>query len=46
MNKLVNQATSIASSIYQRRRAFLLVLAVALFVLAAGAPNATIGIGK
>jgi len=39
--------TKTASAIHSRHfRLMLMVLAIALFVFAAGAPNATVGIGK
>ena len=47
MNQMKNEITLLVGSLFgTKSRMVVLALAVALFVLAAGAPNATIGIGK
>jgi hypothetical protein len=47
MKKLNKEFTLLASSVNGNKgRLIVLVLTIALFVLSAGAPNATIGIGK
>jgi len=47
MKKLQKEMTLLAGMLHSRTaRVFVAVIVLALFVLAAGAPNATIGIGK
>ena len=47
MKKLNKEITLIASAMHTRKaRIIVMVIAIALFVLGAGAPNASIGIGK
>jgi len=47
MKKLNKEFTLLASTLHSRKaRIAILVLTLALFVLSAGAPNASIGIGK
>jgi hypothetical protein len=47
MKKLNKEFTLLASTLHSKKgRLIVLVLTIALFVLSAGAPNATIGIGK
>ncbi len=47
MKKLNKEFTLFASTVHGKKvRVIVLVLTIVLFVLSAGAPNATIGIGK
>ena len=47
MKKLKKEFTLLASTVNGKKgRMVICVIAIALFVLGAGAPNATIGIGK
>ena len=47
MEKIMNKVTYLASAAHSvKARMIVLALVIALFILAAGAPNATIGIGK
>jgi len=47
MKKLNEKFTLLLSGMTEKRiRLFVMVISIALFVLSAGAPNATIGIGK
>ena len=47
MKKLNKEVTLFASALHSKKaRIVIAVLTVALFVLSAGAPNASIGIGK
>jgi len=47
MNKINKEFTLLASALNGKKgRLVVLVLVIALFVLSAGAPNASIGIGK
>lgn len=46
MKRIFNASLRLASEIGRYRHIILMVLVTAMFVLAAAAPNATIGIGK
>jgi len=47
MKKLEKELTLINSALHSRKgRSFVMALTIALFVISASAPNATIGIGK
>jgi hypothetical protein len=47
MKKINNEITLIASSLTGKKgRLVMMVITIVLFILSAGAPNATIGIGK
>ncbi len=47
MKNLTKELTLISSTLHSSKgRTVIAILTIALFVLAAGAPNATIGIGK
>ena len=47
MKRMKNEITLLMGSVFGKKsRLVVLALTIALFVLAAGAPNATIGIGK
>ena len=47
MKKLKKEFTLFTSAVYGNKgRMIILTIAIALFILSAGAPNATIGIGK
>ena len=44
LNRMISEVVAVATS--RKVKIAFMVLAIALFVFAAGAPNATIGIGK
>jgi hypothetical protein len=46
MKKIKIQALQLASAVKRYSQVTVVLLIIAMFVLAAGAPNATIGIGK
>ena len=47
MNHIIKEFTLISSVLQSKKgRTVIAILTIALFVLSAGAPNATIGIGK